>query len=122
MELKEATMNRNKLIEIFISNLANAVIHRILEKAIDEQEIANAYNKEIKNSWKIAKRYREKINPANRNLHVKDIEKIKKKVINKVKSELKLRIEKGYKNINVSLIDEFVEKALDEMRIYKKET
>ena len=68
MELKGATTNRNKLIEIFISNLANAVIHRILEKAIDEQEIANAYNKEIKNSWKIAKRYREKINPANRNL------------------------------------------------------
>ena len=73
MELKGATTNRNKLIEIFISNLANAVIHQILEKAIDEQEIA--------------KRYREKINPANRNLHVKDIEKIKKKVINKVKSE-----------------------------------
>lgn len=33
-------MNRNQLIDRFISNLANAVLHEILEKAIDQSEIA----------------------------------------------------------------------------------
>ena len=44
--------NRNKLIDLFIGNLVNAVLHRILEKAIlDSLEIAVKYKKEIKNSW-----------------------------------------------------------------------
>lgn len=109
--------NRNKLLELFISNLANAVIHKILEKAIDKPDISEKYNKEIKNSWEIAKRYREKINPLNKNLSDKDTEEIKKKVINKVKSELMIRIEKGYENINLSLVEEFVENSLDEMKV-----
>ncbi len=33
-------MNRNKLLTLFISNLANVIVHRILEKAIDAPEIA----------------------------------------------------------------------------------
>ena len=110
-------MNRNRLIEVFISNLANAIIHQILEKAIDKQEIAGVYSKEVKNSWGIAKKYREKINPINRNLPEKDMVEIKKKVINKVRTELRLRIDKGYENINLSLVDEFVENALKKMEI-----
>lgn len=110
-------MNKNKLIEIFVSNLANAVIHQILEKTIDKIEIADVYNKEVKNSWEIAKKYREKINPINRNLPNKDAEEIKRKITNKVKSELRLRIEKGYENIDISLVEELVEKALSEMNI-----
>ena len=46
-------MNRNRLIEVFISNVANAIIHQILEKAIDKQEIADVYNKEVRNSKEI---------------------------------------------------------------------
>lgn len=111
-------MNRNKLIELFISNLSTAIVHQILEIAItDRQEISEKYNKEVKNSWEIANRYREKINPINKNLPGKDIEEIKRKVINRVKTELKLRIEKGYENINISLAEEFVKKSLRELRI-----
>ena len=29
--------NRNKLIELFIGNLSNAVVHKILEKAIENE-------------------------------------------------------------------------------------
>ena len=109
--------NRNKLLELFISNLANAIIHKILEKAIDKPDISERYNKEIKNSWEIAKRYREKINPVTKRLSDKDIGKIRRKVINKVKSELIKRIERGYKDINLSLVEELVEKSLSEMKI-----
>lgn len=110
-------MNRNKLIEVLISNLTNAVVHQILELAIDRQEISERYNKEVKNSWQIAKNYREKINPINESLADRDSEEIRKKVINRVKTELKLRIERGYENINVSLVEEFVEKSLKELKV-----
>ena len=110
-------MNKNKLIEAFVSNLANSVIHQILERAIDKCEIAEVYTKEVKNSWEIAKKYREKINPIDRNLPDKDTEEIKRKVISKVRTELKLRIEKGYENIDISLVNELVEKALNELNI-----
>jgi len=110
-------MNRNKLIEVLISNLTNAVVHQILELAIDKQEISEVYNKEFKNSWEIAKRYREKINPVNKSLPARDIEEINRKVINRVKTELKLRIEKGYENIDISLVPEFVEKSLKELKV-----
>ena len=109
--------NRNKLLELFISNLANAITHNILEKAIDDSEVSEKYNKEIKNSREIAKKYREKINPVNKSLPSKDIEKIKRKVTNKIKSELRVRIEKGYENIDFSLVEEFVEKSLSEMKV-----
>ena len=110
-------MNRNKLIEVLISNLTNAVVHQILELAIDKQEISERYNKEVKNSREIAKRYREKINPVNKSLPGRDIEEIKRKVINRVKTELNLRIEKGYENIDISLAEEFVEKSLKELKV-----
>lgn len=48
-------MNRNKLLTLFVSNLSNAVVHKILENAIDIPEISERYNKEIINSWNIAK-------------------------------------------------------------------
>jgi nitrogenase subunit NifH len=109
--------NRNQLIEAFVSNLSNAIVHQILETAIDQQEISQKYVKEFKNSWQIAKIYRGKINPANRSLPVQDIEEIKRKITNNVNSELKLRIEKGYENIDLSLVLEFVDKALKELNV-----
>ncbi|MDO8460603.1 MAG: hypothetical protein Q7S74_05815 [Nanoarchaeota archaeon] len=110
-------MNRNKLIEVFISNISNAVIHQILEKAIDRKEISEKYQKEVKNSWEIAIKYREKINPVNRSLSGQDNEEIKRKIVNKVKAELKIRIERGYENIDFSIVEDFVDNALKQMKI-----
>ena len=31
------TQNRNKLIDLFIGNIANAVVHKILEQAVDDE-------------------------------------------------------------------------------------
>ena len=68
--------NRNKLIDLFIGNISNSIVHKILEKAINDKELANRYNKELLSSLKIARRYREKINPVNAPLPDKDIEHI----------------------------------------------
>ena len=72
--------NKNKLIELMVGNLANAVLHKILERAIDNIDISSKYLKEIDNSWEVAKRYREKINPASSLLPNKDIEYIKNRI------------------------------------------
>ena len=104
--------NRNKLIDLFIGNVSNSILHEILEKATDEQELSNKYNKELLNSLEIAKKYREKINPMDTALPDKDIANIKTKITNKVRAELVLRISKGYENINLDLIEEFIDKAL----------
>ena len=110
--------NRNKLVELFIGNLSNAIIHRILEKAIfDNPEMTVKYSKEIKTSWEIAKEYREKINPKATILPEKDAEEIKAKVAKKVKNELLLRISKGYKNINHNLIEPEINNALISLKI-----
>lgn len=109
--------NRKKLIDLFIGNVSNFIIHEILEKAIDNKELSNRYNKELLNSLKIAKNYREKINPIKNILPDKDIRYIKKRLTNKVKSELRIRIKKGYQNINLNLVEELVDKALKEMGV-----
>lgn len=111
------TQNRNKLIGLFIGNIANAVVHKILEQAIEDELLRKYYNKELLNSVEIARRYREKINPINKPLPEKDIEHIKSKVISKVNSELRLRIEKGYKNINLDLVGDIVDKTLTDMKV-----
>ena len=105
--------NRNKLINLFVGNLSNAVLHRILEKAIFEnQEIVAKYKKEIKNSWTIAKEYREKINPANPPFPIQDREEIRSSIIKRVKAELSLRISRGYKNLDISKVEMEVDEAL----------
>ena len=108
--------NRNKLIELFIGNISNSIIHQSLEKAVSKKLIADKYadkyRKELTTSFEIAKRYRERINPVNRPLPEKDIAHIRIKIINKVKTELMTRISKGYKNIDLILIGKLVDKAL----------
>ncbi len=37
--------NRNKLIDLFIGNISNSIVHKILEKAIDNKEIASKYER-----------------------------------------------------------------------------
>jgi hypothetical protein len=110
--------NRNKLIELFVSNLANSIVHEILERAIDKEEIADKYRKEIKNSFKIAKNYRNKINPVNFPLPAKDFLYIEDKIKRKVNAELKLRISKGYQNIDLNLVDLEVEKYLKQLVVF----
>ncbi|HLC57016.1 MAG TPA: hypothetical protein VJH95_00430 [Candidatus Nanoarchaeia archaeon] len=89
--------NRNKLIELFIGNLSNAVLHSMLEKAISNNELAGRYRQELITSLSIAKKYREKINPLHEPLPSKDKEYIKDKVIKKVKAGLAVRKAKGCK-------------------------
>lgn len=110
--------NRNKLIDILISNLATAIVHQILEKAVfDMPEHFEKYSKEFKESWQVAKRYREKINPSDRTLPFHDISEIKLKLERKINTELNLRISKGYKNINLDLVEEYINKALKELNV-----
>ena len=110
-------MNRNKLLNLFISNLSNVIVHKVLEKAIDNPEIANVYSKEIKNSFNIAKNYREKINPIDKILPAHDIKNVRDKIINKVKTELNLRITRGYVNIDLSPVENLIDNYLRELHI-----
>ncbi|MEK6952604.1 MAG: hypothetical protein AABX29_06325 [Nanoarchaeota archaeon] len=109
--------NRKKLIELFIGNLSNVIVHQISLAATDKDEIASKYKKELETSLSISKKYREKINPKNYTLPEKDIGYIKTQVSNKTISELRKRISQGYKNIDLSLINELVDKALKDTNI-----
>jgi len=109
------SQNRNKLINLFIGNISNSVTHKILEKAIDEEDIRKRYGKEFSISLDIAKKYREKINPINAPLPDKDIRYIKDKIIQKVRVELEKRISKRYKNIDLELIEPTVNSLLKRM-------
>lgn len=111
------TQNRKKLIDLLIGNTANAVLHKILEEAIDDEIIRKYYDKELLNSLKIAKNYRGKINPINEPLPEKDIGYIKNRIISKVKNELKLRISKGYENIDLDLVEDIVNRMLVDMKV-----
>ncbi len=111
------SQNRNKLINLFASNLVNAILHKVLEKAINDEAISKRYSKEILNSWEIAKSYRQKINPINSPLPAKDIEAIKRKVIAKVNSVIRARISRGYKNLNTSNVEEAVNDALKKLNV-----
>ena len=104
--------NRNKLIELFIGNISNAIVHDILERAIRDEMVSSRYRKELITSFEIAKKYREKINPPDKPLSIKDSSYIRIKIMSKVKAELVLRISKGYKNIDLKLISKLVDEVL----------
>lgn len=109
--------NRSKLITLFIGNISNSIIHKILEEATVQEELYDKYNKELLTSLEIAKRYRRKINPVNKNFSKKDREDIRNRIIKKVNSELQLRISKGYLNINLNLIEKVTDKFLKDAMI-----
>lgn len=109
--------NRNKLINLFIGNLSNAVLHHILEQAIHQEELTQRYHKESITSLTLAKEYRAKINPLGFSLPASDGVYIRQKVLQKVTAELNLRISKGYQQINISLAEEFVDQALKDLKI-----
>ena len=125
--------NRKKLIDLFVGNLSNAILHRILEKAVEDEIIRKYYDKEFLNSLEIAKihenqrffgtpkikrifsEYREKINPMHSTL--KEASQIKAIIIKKVTNELKIRISKGYKNIDLSLAESTAGDILAELKV-----
>mgnify|MGYP001616548739 CR=1 FL=1 len=108
-------INRKKMINLFIGNISNAVLHRILEQAVEDDVIRKYYDKEFLNSFEIAKSYRGKINPVNSKLP--ESSEIKDLITKKVNNELKLRISKGYKNIDLSLVESTTNVILSELRI-----
>ena len=110
-------MNRNNLIELFIENISNAIVHDILKMAVHDEAIQSRYTKESATSMRTALDYRTKINPAHSKLQEKDIDYIKNKIIKGVSSKLLSRINEGYKNINVSLVEIIVDKYLKETKI-----
>ena len=109
--------NRSKLIDLLIGNISNAIAHKILSSATDNEDIKNHYIKELEDSLGNARNYREKINPINTALPAKDIDYIKNKIIRTVRSKLQSRILEGYKNINLNLIEIVVENILKDMKI-----
>ncbi|MEK6886907.1 MAG: hypothetical protein AABW88_03675 [Nanoarchaeota archaeon] len=114
------SQNRNKLIDLFIGNIAMAIVHEILKEAIDDENLRGYYDKEFQNSFSVAEKYRNLINPANRPLPEEDTADIKDSIMKKVRAELLLRTSKGYKNINMSLIEEFTDETLEKMNVIKK--
>ena len=111
--------NRNKLINVFIGNLTNSIVHAILEKAVkkDKDYLADKYRKELITSFEIAKIYRDKINPKNIPLPEKDISFIEEKIVKRVKAELRIRISKGYQGLNLDEVDKEVSEALKKTNI-----
>src|SRR3989338_3295245 len=105
--------NRNKLIDFFVGNLSNAIVHTVLEKAAGDNAIlAKSYQKESINSKNTAVHYRNMINPIYTSLPDRDIDFIKKCLTQKVTSELKSRILKKYENVDLTLIEPSVDKVL----------
>jgi hypothetical protein len=109
--------SRTKLLRLFIGNLSNAIVHKLLEKAINIPEIASKYRKEIANSWSIAKIYRQKINPKLPPFPEKDLKEIKAKTISRVRADILLRISKGYENLSLEAIESEVDSSLKEMAV-----
>ena len=110
-------MNRNKLMDNFIGNLSNAIVHEILKRAADDEALRSRYLKELTTSMKNALKYRDQINPVNSKLQKKDAEYIKDKIIKKVESKLLKRMDEGYKNVNLNLIEIVVEEFLKQSKI-----
>ena len=111
------TQNRNKLIALLIGNLANALVHQILEEVLGQEIHRKHYHKESENSFTLAKQYRESLNPLEKPLPEKDQLEIKERIIAKIKNELKLRIDKGYQGIDLNKVEPLVEKALQELKV-----
>ncbi len=109
--------NRNKLMQLLVGNLVNIVVHKVLEATITENILRERYQREGLVSFEVAKRYREKINPADRELPEKDFEQIKEVVSKRARQELLLRISKGYAEIDLSLIDKVLDEILKELVI-----
>lgn len=111
------TQNRNKIIDLLMGNISNYIIHKILENSINKPELTSKYQKESLNSLNIAISYRNKLNPLDKKLPASDTDYIKNKIISRVESQLKLRISKGYENIDLSLVEKETDNVLKALKI-----
>jgi len=112
--------NRNKLLDLFLGNASNAILHRLLEKAILElnnSEVAGRYRKEMLTSFEVAKKYREKINPQKPPFPQKDILNIKERLRKNIRNEISIIISRGYKNLNLDSIEGEIDSFLVELKI-----
>ena len=112
------SQNRNKLLALFTGNIANSVVHSILQQAIEEEILRKHYEKEQSVSMNIALKYRQKINPQHSPLPQRDISYITEKIKRKVKAELNVRISRGYTNINLDLIEPTIQEFLTDAGVY----
>ncbi|MDD4877735.1 MAG: hypothetical protein PHO02_01715 [Candidatus Nanoarchaeia archaeon] len=106
--------NKSKLVRIFIGNIANAVVHEVLENAIEEQSLRSHYGKEMLNSMQLARKYREQLNPIDKTLP--ESVNIRRQIVKKAEQELKLRIKKGYTGINIDSTSKIAEKLLKKLK------
>ena len=114
------SQNRNKIIGLFVGNIANSVLHKILEESVEEDIIKDHYDKEFSASLELAKKYRRRIDPVEAPLPEKDIASIKEKARRNVLAELKKRISKGYTNINLELVESTIERLLKDTKVIGK--
>ena len=110
------TQNRNKLLNHFIGHAVMTVVHRILAQATSDISLQEKYDKEIENSLSITLSYREKLNPAHP-FQTRESLDIRDQIIQRVHSELRRRINLGYKNLDVSKVENEVDAFLKEMKI-----
>ena len=109
--------NKNKLIDHLAGNLATAVVHKVLEQAASDEHLKQYYAGEVSNSLERAKGYRERINPVGEPLPGKDADEIRERVIRGAAAELKLRIARGYRDVNLEMTNEVAEKILAGLKI-----
>ncbi len=110
------TQNRNKLIDLFIGNLSNSIVHKILE-ASSEGDLKKYYTKEFENSFALSIRYREQINPKETFFPDKDQKEIKERLIKRINSRILERIKLGYKNIELEKSEELVDNFLRKLKV-----
>lgn len=110
------TQNRNKLLSHFIGHAVTTIVHRILAQATLDVSLKEKYSKEIENSLSTSVFYREKINPSHQ-FQASEAYDVRSQIIQRVHSELLRRIGLGYKNVNLSLVESFIDTLLKEMNI-----
>ena len=111
------SQNRKKLIDLFIGNVSNVVVHRLLERAIDDDLVAKRYGKEERTSFDTAEKYRALINPVQSPLPISDADMIRLRILARVKCEIVLRVSKGYKNLSLDGVERFVDSVLRELHV-----
>jgi hypothetical protein len=109
--------NRNKLFGHLAGNLTTAVVHKILEQATSDEYLKKYYANEASNSIEKARSYRERINPVDEPLAEKDATEIRARVIRSATAELKARIVKGYREVNLEPAARVTEQMLIELKI-----
>lgn len=109
------TQNRNKVLSLMTGSLSNAIVHSILELSCDETALKEKYKKEASDSFQIALKFRNRINPLFRLLPQRSLIEIR--VARRVEAELNNRIKRGYVGVDMTLVRTQIEEYFRELRI-----